>query len=397
VASASQAVSASVAAAQHDQPARWEAALAGEVVFAAAAAFGGLRPTAYDNYVYLAQAWLHGRLWIHWPGDWIDAIPYHGRAYVIEAPTPGVLMLPLVAVWGEAANQTLVSALLLGLGAAAGWTLCRRIGLRPALCALTVGMLVFASTYFYAGAVGDVWFIAHASAVTFSMLALAELHGRRRGWLVALWAIAAAFSRYPLLPAVAVYAWLVYQAGGRRGLRDFALVALPLAGLWVAYNLARWGTVFDIGFTLFWKIMDVRSKSGEPAFGLLHVPMQLRALFGLSGPAFTTAFPWIVPPKFGLSLTWTSLGFSGAFWAPLRERYVPYLWLLAILTLVPTLLYYGTGDYQFGARHALDFLPFVTALLAYGLRRGVPRPILAVCVLNVAFGLYEVIAFKYFS
>ena len=106
----------------------------------------------------------------------------------------------------------------------------------------------------------------------------------------------------------------------------------------------------DIGFTLFWKIMDVRSKSGEPAFGLLHVPMQLRALFGLSGPAFTTAFPWIVPPKFGLSLTWTSLGFSGAFWAPLRERYVPYLWLLAILTLVPTLLYYGTGDYQISCR-----------------------------------------------
>lgn len=387
----------SAAAAPLDLRWRFESALVGAIVFAAAAAYGRLQPTAYDNYVYLAGAWLHGHLWIHWPGDWIDAIPYHGRAYVIEGPTPGVLMLPFVAIWGEGANQTLLSALLLAAGSVACWILCRRIGLRAAYCALTAAMLVFATTYFYAGAAGDVWFIAHASAVTFTLLALAELHGRRRGWLVALWAFAAAFSRYPLLPAIAVYAWLVYLTAGRRGVRAFALVALPLVAAWIAYNEARWGTVFDVGFTLFWKIMDARSKTGEPAFGLAHVPVQLGTLFGSTGPALTSAFPWIVPPKFGMSVAWTSLGFVGALWAPLRERFVPYLWLMAAAALVPTLLYYGTGDYQFGARHALDFMPFVATLYAYALRRGVPRIVIALSLLNIAFGAYEVVAFKYWS
>jgi hypothetical protein len=158
----------------------------------------------------------------------------------------------------------------------------------------------------------------------------------------------------------------------------------------------RWGTPFDIGFTLFWKIMDDRSRTGEPAFGLLHVPEQLHALFGSGGPSFATTFPWIVPPQFGMSLSWTSLGFVAAFWAPLRERFVPYLWFLVLTTLVPTLLYYGTGDFQFGARHALDFLPFVTVLFAYAVPTA-PMPVFfPVCVCNIVFGIYECFVFRYF-
>ena len=68
---------------------------------AALGVFSGFRATAFDNFVWLADAWLHGKPYLpHFPGDYIDAIPYHGRAYVYEAPLPAVLLLPFVAIWG---------------------------------------------------------------------------------------------------------------------------------------------------------------------------------------------------------------------------------------------------------------------------------------------------------
>src|SRR4030088_204534 len=68
--------------------------------------------TAINNYVLLADAWLHGRSWIVYPGAWIDAVPFQGHAYIVEAPLPAVLMLPLVAMYGTAANQNVLAALL---------------------------------------------------------------------------------------------------------------------------------------------------------------------------------------------------------------------------------------------------------------------------------------------
>jgi hypothetical protein len=65
------------------------AALAALIVTAATAA----RHEVSNNYVLLAQAFVHGQIPIAWPGEWIDALPYHGRYYVIEGPLPAVLLV----------------------------------------------------------------------------------------------------------------------------------------------------------------------------------------------------------------------------------------------------------------------------------------------------------------
>jgi hypothetical protein len=41
------------------------------------------------------------------------------------------------------------------------------------------------------------------------------------------------------------------------------------------------------------------------------------------------------------------------------------LWAAAILTAVPNLLYYVNGFAQYGMRHALDFIPFLFALMLF--------------------------------
>ena len=66
--------------------------IAGLVATIVTAFVSQLHATPYNNFVLLAQALLHGHAWIDWPGPYIDALPYHARYYVIEAPMPALLL-----------------------------------------------------------------------------------------------------------------------------------------------------------------------------------------------------------------------------------------------------------------------------------------------------------------
>jgi len=348
--------------------------LVAAVTFGLEWALSALRPTIFDNYVWLADAWLHHRFWIHFPGDWIDAVPYHGRAYVVEAPLPALLMLPLVAAFGTAANETLVSALVAAVATGAAWSLARRAGAIVPLAALLTVFFAVGTDVLYCGVTGDVWLMAHVSAVCFTTLCLVELFGKRRGWVVALWAIAAAFSRYPLLLALPVYAlWLFWpRTGSERAFnpagaaRGFLLVAVPAFAVWAWYNLARWGTPYDAGYTIWYHVMDPRSNKHDATMSFDHLSMQL-ALFFTMPPNVLGEYPWIAPRKFGTSLTYLCPGLLVAFAAPWQRFETRWLWALALVAFVPSLLYYDIGGMQLGTRHALDFEPFLYALVALAL------------------------------
>lgn len=347
----------------------------------ALAAFGvewilsGLRPTVFDNYVWLADAWLHHRLWIHFPGDYIDAVPYHGRAYVVEAPFPALLMLPLVALASTNANQTFLSAVLAAVAAGAAWTVARRAGADAIAAGVLVAFFFVGTDVLYAGVSGDVWLLAHVSAACFSTLCIAELFGKRRGWVVAACGVAAAFSRYPLLLALPLeIAWLataLRHAGApalRRAALGFGAVAVPAFALWACYNIARWGTPFDDGYTIWYHVMDPRSTQYDPTMSLAHLGEQLH-LFLFTPPHVLGLFPWLAPGRFGTALTFLCPALVIALFAPWRRMETPWLWALAIVTALPSLLYYDTGGAQLGTRHALDFEPFLFALIALAFAR----------------------------
>ena len=103
--------------------------LAAAGAFLVAALVSHLRASPYDNYVLLAQAFLHGHAWIDWPGPYIDALGYGGLHYIIEAPVPAIALLPLVAIFGTSANQTLLSAIFAAVAICATWTLGERFNL----------------------------------------------------------------------------------------------------------------------------------------------------------------------------------------------------------------------------------------------------------------------------
>jgi hypothetical protein len=73
-------------------------------------ATGEGHPTYYDYYVRLADAFLHGRLYLLDNPSWLnELIPFANGFYVVYPPLPAFLMAPLVAAFGVDLNQTLVS------------------------------------------------------------------------------------------------------------------------------------------------------------------------------------------------------------------------------------------------------------------------------------------------
>jgi hypothetical protein len=371
-------------------PADNAAAVAGCAAFACMFAAGHLRATPYNNFVLLADAWLHGHSWIAFPGDYIDAVPYHGKAYIVEGPTPAVLLLPAVALLGMQANQSALAYILGALAVYAAWRICRLIGLGTGVTLAAVAFFFFGTSLFACATLGDVWLLAHVSAACFTLLALAELFGKRRAWLVACWGVAAAFSRFPLVLALAPYlVWLLVRGPRRAVIAQFVAPILPAALLAAWYDLARWGTLQDRGYAIWYRVMDERYLEDPHLFSLAYVPRQLSFAFG-SPPSPNPSPPWLVPPAFGMGLQYTSLPFAYALFAGASLE-AALLWFATLATLLPSLTYFDVGP-GYGVRHALDFEPFLFALLALALRRRASRIVLALLGAETAFGVVESLA-----
>ena len=347
--------------------------------------------TPYNNYVWLADAFLHGHVDVLAP-PYIDALPLGGYRYIIEGPLPAILLLPFVAIRHLDTNQTILSWLLCAIATAAGWELARRLGVPWRSRIVLTLFLLFGTDLFFCGVFGDVWFLAHVSAVCFTLLALVELVGRRRAWLVTLWAACAFESRFSLVLAVPVYVYLlatdVTPQERRERLASVFAVGVIVAALWVLYNRARWGLWYDIGYTAWYHHDDAGQPVGSP-FQLKHLPMQLFAFFVMP-PIVLRTWPYLVPSDLGTALEFTSPGLVLAFFARRPVKLVLALWAATILVAAPSFLYYVIGFTQFGMRHALDFEPFLFTLMCLASVQGLRWWGTALCLLSSLAGAWGV-------
>jgi hypothetical protein len=365
--------------------------LAGLASFVVAALISRLHPTPYNNFVLLADALLHGHVWINWPGTYIDALPYGGRYYVIEAPLPALLLVPFVALFGLHTNQTMLALVLEAIAVGAAWELGERLGVRRWSIAWICAFLLAGTDLLWCAVLGDVWFLAHVSAVCFTLLALAELAGRRRGWLVALFAACAFESRFSMVLAIPVYAYMLLSGHPERSRRiatqlSFVAVLAGVALLWVAYNFARWGVWSDIGYTAWYHQDQAGMPTGSP-FRLEYLPSQLWSFF-VQMPTQLSEFPGLRPEYSGVALTWTSPALVLAFFARSPARWVICMWTAALLVAAPNFLYYVNGYAQFGMRHALDFEPFLVVLMLLAARERMAIWARALIAYSCAAGLW---------
>ena len=352
----------------------------------------------------VAYAWLHGRMWIDWPGRWMDAILYHGHYYGIDGPVPALFMLPLVAIWGNDANQTTIAILFAAAATALAWLLAERLGVRSLSTKIWLVLFFVAGTdMWWCAELGDVWFLAHLVAVAFILGALLELTGRARGTVVGICFVLACGARFPEVAAFPVIAWALWT-GAFAGdppspeqrfakLRAFGIVGACAAVAFIGYDELMWGTFYDIGHTLYYHADGWGSPVGSP-FRLSFVPYQIYSFF-FRAPILVewlqqAQWPYFKPDPTGMALTFTSPALVLTFLAKRPPDVVWALWIATGLVAIPEFTYYLNGWVQFGMRHALDFLPYLFALMALAVRERMPRWGIALIVYSALMGAWGV-------
>ena len=324
------------------------------------------------DFFYLADAFLHGRVWLDVRLGYQDVIARDGHIYVPFAPFPAIALMPIVAVFGPAITdqwETGINAALAASTVGLAWWFAGRAGVRSLVDRLFLVMLLgFSTQIWWVTTRGGVWHTGQLIATILTLGCLIELWGSRRAWLIGLLAGAAFLTRAPLAFAIPFYALLL--AGDRiweprrwpwRVWLGLAAGVLPSLAFFFWYNEARFGSPLESGYGLALLPDWLEAQRRLGLFSTTHIAMNVDYLF-LHLPRFSTKYPFFTPDGLGMSIFITSPGLLYAVNARWRESRTWWLALAALVVLIPTLLYYGGGWLQYGYRYALDSIPLVWAL-----------------------------------
>ena len=365
--------------------------------------------TDYDYDGRLAAALLEGRWWLDSAPPWLnELLPCgDGRLCVVIPPLPAVLALPFVSFLSTAAAQVVASRIAGGASAGVLYAALRAYRAPRGYALAGAVLSAFGTTLFFTSVDGRASFAAHAASMLFLSGAFGVAARGGSGPLIGSLVGISALARLPLAAAAPVLAWLASRRRAvpfRRVLVGAILGSLPFAIVYVAYNLARWGSPLDEGYVRLTKD-DIFFNHG--LFSVFYLPRQLYALL-LAPPEFVPGTPFFLRPRWeGMSLLLTTPAFLwivAALREVRRDRIVAAVAVAAAVTLLPDLLYATWGFEQFGYRRSIDAQPFLVALAIAGdgLRRGTwrtsPHPIfIAAIVLSVAINLYATIAITRFG
>ncbi|MFN8494914.1 MAG: hypothetical protein U0350_45340 [Caldilineaceae bacterium] len=383
--------------------------LALAVYWGTALVFGaaGTPDTAYFN--HLADAFLHGQLYLAQPPNTHDLTQFAGRWYVPFPPLPALLMLPWVALAGlsnvqtvlfcaifGALNVTFVYGLLQALSQR-GWT---KLSVTDNLW--LTGLFGLGSVHWYMATIGSVWFVAQICTVTFVALAVWSAVANGSPWLAGLALGLAMVGRpnvaltWPLLLGIAALQLrtkegrIAWPALTRWAIASAIPMLLAVAGL-LLYNNARFGNPLDFGY-LSENVAD-RLKEPLRVYGQFNLHYAAKNFWSmwLAGPKWEPKTNFWLPDPEGMSLFMTTpaLLYLG------RARRVSPLtlggWIAFVLLMIPLLLYYNTGWYQFGYRFSLDFMVPVMILFAIAAGTRMTGSMRALILVGVLVNLYGVL------
>jgi hypothetical protein len=356
-----------------------------------------------DSFVPLADAFLHGRLYIDQPMPWLELVPRpEGGWYSPFPPMPALLVLPFVAIFGLGFDQGIVAAVIGGANVALVWLVLLRMNVNSNAAGWLTVAFAIGSVHWWAASEGTVWLFALVTAVFFSLCALFLAVRRELPLLAGIFLGMAAASRLPVAFTVILYIalygglqWrLPFRMPPSHRLRAVALVLLGAAipGVLVAaYNVARFGNIFEFGYDLIPGVLDEPWYS-EGTNSLAYIPRNLHAMF-LKSFDFVEQFPWWKPSWYGTSLLITTPVFLWLLKARSRRALVVFGWIAVLAALLPVITHGGVGFTQFGYRRILDVAPVLWVLLGWVFRHGMSfeaKLAVAIGVLVNAYGIWVI-------
>jgi hypothetical protein len=361
------------------------------------------RSSHWAQYIYLADAFLHGQLHLfRVPDDAGDMAQVGQKLYVVFGPLPALVLMPLVSLLGRDTPDVLVLALTALVGV---WVFLRLLvalevpGGRVRLACATL-TLALGTAMHYGAAMGNVWLHAQITATTLQICALLAAAGGRplaTGVLLALTVL----TRPTTTLAAPFAAWLLASRGERvpgapsMSVRSWLALSLPVVGgtaIHAVYNQARFGSPTDAGYHYI--LMGPEFEALVKRYGRFS----LHFLMGnLAGWLWRTPY-WngsaIVPDPHGMSLLITTPWLLFALW-PRKVSRLEWLALANFAVIcAPSLLYYNDGWVQFGQRFALDSIALALLAATYGAARAPLALVLVVTGWSIGVGAWGLQWFK---
>ena len=358
-------------------------------------------PQDFDYFVRLADAFLDGRLYVLEAPSWLnELVPGGGGWYVVYPPVPAILLMPFVAVFGTDFPQQVASCLFGAIAVGLVWLLLGRFALDLRRRLILTLVFAFGTVFWYVAETGSAWYLGHVCAVLFSVAAVIAAMDRRFPVLVGLLLGLAAISRLPVaLACVGVLMLLVGVGWPLRLPRDRLLairqtvgfgvgMAIPV-GLYFGYNLARWGTLMDQGYTRIPGVLEDPIYEKFGIFAIEYIPRHLHAIF-LRSWNFVDEPPFFQPSWWGLGLFLTTPVLIWLVRARLQDPRVLASAVATALVAIPIVTHGNVGIAQFGYRFSLDAQVFLFVALATVFERGMSRLAWLAAIASIAICAYAI-------
>ncbi len=353
------------------------------------------RAPQVDRAMQIAANLVHGRLDSGLPAGSNDTVTMGGATYQVMSPLPIVpylLFVPFPPAWET--SHWIISA---AIGIAAAWLalpLAQRYGPGGSATVWIATLGAFGTLLWTQSISGNFYYLAHVEAVLCSFIALIEWHGRRRPWVLGIAFGLAALARPTVVLAGIPFGVALLVSRGDR-LKTAASYLGPLVaavGLMGLYNALRFGSPLETGYGISTVTNPgLAQQRALGVFSLRHLPDNLGLLIA-RGFDWQARFPYLVPNPNGHSILLTTPALLAAVSAGVRSHSARILWVAAFLVAVPLLLYYGGGGYRtYGYRYALDFVPFLLALVGLGARKHFGSLEKLLIIMSVGFVAYGVL------
>ena len=357
----------------------------------------------YQNFVYQADAFLHGQL--HYrllPPTLADSACFSSRCFWPLGPFPSLLILPLVAAFGVQPFQAYLQVLVTSGVAGLAYAHARRQGFSWADGVWLALAFTFGSVYLGVAFKAYAWQFAAGLACLGGLAALYLHRIGRSSWLVGLVAAAAIATRLTagvvLIPIALAYLMdhsriPMLRARSLAALMAPVLVALLLLGL---FNYVRFGSPLETGYT-YADVSPAQMVAARAQYGLVslaHVPTNLYFYFlAPPRPVVEPSTNHLVPPyvtlNLGVGFFYLSPFFLLMFRGDWRKRWRRLVGAGALVGTGVLLTYYATNYFHFGTYYLADVLPLYYLLLLEGFReaRLVGRERLLI-LLSLMFNFY---------
>jgi len=216
----------------------------------------------------------------------------------------------------------------------------------------------------------------------------------------------AAISRLPValafvgvLPLLLGVGWPIRLPRDRAAVRTTVAFGLGMAvpvGLYFLYNLARWGTLMERGYTLIPGVLDDPIYVKHGIFAIEYIPRHLYAIF-LQSWRYVDDAPFLQPDWRGLGLFLTTPVFLWIIRARLQDPRVFGSAIAISLVSIPIITHGNVGLAQFGYRFILDAVPLLLLLLGWAYRERASWSLAAAVAFGVAVHTWGILVWNLYG